>query len=125
MEFLSEARDAMRVEKRGEGEFTVYLTLHENMTPFEGHFPDFKILPGVGQISLVSCAVRKIFGDTLLLHSSGRVKFTNPALPGAQLEINIKVASCQEGKLYIQAVITSQDKQIPSMRLGFEGARDL
>ena len=92
-------------------------TPQEDFPPFTGHFPDFKLLPGVAQISLVTTAMRKIFGEQTVLCEITRIKLTNPALPGAKIEITGKITRFEDDKYTVQARLSSQDKQISTLKL--------
>ena len=98
-------------------EFKAAFTPQEDFPPFAGHFPDFKIMPGVAQISLVTAAMRKLYGLRIALCEITRIKLTNPALPGAALEISGKIARTEDGMYVVQGRLSCQDKQISTMKL--------
>lgn len=50
---------------------------------FDGHFPDFKLLPAVAQIDLLLHYARKYFGLALSTPSIKRFKFSDKILPDA------------------------------------------
>ena len=97
--------------------FEAAFTPQEDFPPFTGHFPDFKLLPGVAQISLVTAAMRKIFGQQTALCEITRIKLTNPALPGAELKISGKITRTEDDMYIVQGRLSCQDKQISTMKL--------
>lgn len=68
-----------------------YVILHpENYRYFDGHFPDFKILPAVAQIDWVMNASEREFGITPIIHKIPRLKFSNPIFPDIEIIVNIR-----------------------------------
>ena len=57
---------------------------------FEGHFPQFAILPGVVQIGWAEHYACALYGHTPGLHSVEQVKFKRPILPGTELDLVLK-----------------------------------
>lgn len=89
---------------------------------FDGHFPDFKLLPAVAQIDLLAHYVRKYFGTLLSTPDIKRFKFANKVLPGATVlfKISFNPESCKvnfelldftdgiEGQLYSSGTYTAR-----------------
>ena len=97
--------------------FAAVFTPKEDFPPFAGHFPDMAIMPGVAQISVVTAAVRKIFGDEIFLKEIVRCKFTNPSVPGVQLEISGVIQSAEDQTKLLQIQITGDGKRISNLKL--------
>lgn len=57
---------------------------------FDGHFPEFRILPGVVQFDLVMKYGAEYLGIKPRIKSITRVKFRKPILPDAQLALGIE-----------------------------------
>ena len=54
---------------------------------FEGHFPQFAILPGVVQIGWAEHFARALYGFETGVSALEQVKFKRPILPGARLTL--------------------------------------
>lgn len=100
--------------------FTAVFTPQADFPPFAGHFPDFKLMPGVAQISLVTAVMRKICGPQTALCEITRIKLTNPALPGAELEISGKIVRTEDNMYAVQVRLNCRDKQISTMKLLYQ-----
>jgi len=68
---------------------------------FDGHFPEFQVLPGVAQIELVIRFASQYFGTGIAVSEIKRVKFTNLVLPSSPLIIKInKIENTISFKIY-------------------------
>lgn len=56
---------------------------------FDGHFPDFKLLPAVAQIDLMAHYAQKYFGLPLSTPEIKRFKFTDKILPDSTVLFKI------------------------------------
>ncbi|MCQ2248181.1 MAG: hydroxymyristoyl-ACP dehydratase [Treponema sp.] len=61
---------------------------------FDGHFPEFKLLPAVGQFDFISRFAVKYFAIPRNISSVKRMKFSSPILPGSK--VNMKLDYCRE-----------------------------
>ncbi|HEV2321120.1 MAG TPA: thioester dehydrase, partial [Gammaproteobacteria bacterium] len=57
---------------------------------FEGHFPQFAILPGVVQIGWAEHYACALYGHAPGLCAVEQVKFKRPILPGTELDLVLK-----------------------------------
>jgi len=57
---------------------------------FEGHFPQFAILPGVVQIGWAEHFARALYGFDTGVLTLEQIKFKRPILPGARLTLVLK-----------------------------------
>ncbi len=57
---------------------------------FEGHFPQFAILPGVVQIGWAEHFARTLYGFDTGVSVLEQIKFKRPILPGARLTLVLK-----------------------------------
>ncbi len=58
---------------------------------FDGHFPDFKLLPAVAQIDLVVHYAQKYFGTKLSTPAIKRFKFSDKIFPDTTIIIELKI----------------------------------
>ena len=117
MDIFDITNNNMRVEQTSPDAFKAYFTPQPDFPPFEGHFPDFKIMPGVAQISLITAAMRKIFGEQVELNSIQRIKFTNPALPEVEIVITAQLAFAEDNSCTVQARLSGNEKVISTVKL--------
>ncbi|MCR5605921.1 MAG: hydroxymyristoyl-ACP dehydratase [Treponema sp.] len=52
---------------------------------FDGHFPDFKLLPAVAQFDLVAYFARKYLSVDYYVESISRIKFSTPLRPDTKV----------------------------------------
>lgn len=90
-----------------------------NEAHFQGHFPDFPVMPGVLQLEALAqtmallCALSLDLGDTPkvpFLMSMEKVKFRRPVVPGDQLELRAEVVTLKSSlaKVQCQALVDGQ-----------------
>ena len=78
---------------------------NESFIGFEGHFPDYPILPAVLQTLLAQLLAEQIVGEPLQLLGLERAKFTRQLQPGERIDVSL---NCQEkdGQLRCPAKLT-------------------
>ncbi len=57
----------------------------------DGHFDNFKLLPGASQIQFVMDILRSHFGDNIFLREIPRAKFTKMVRPLSTLHLSMQV----------------------------------
>ncbi|MCR5764077.1 MAG: hydroxymyristoyl-ACP dehydratase [Treponema sp.] len=77
------------VISQSEGSVSVSLFVSSECNFFDGHFPEFKILPAVGQFGIVSHLALKYFGFPENVSKIKRMKFSMPILPDSKLKIDL------------------------------------
>jgi acyl-CoA synthetase (AMP-forming)/AMP-acid ligase II len=82
--------DEMAVIEKTDNSVTVEFTIHGTSPYFDGHFPEFQILPAVAQIDLIMKCACKHFGTGTALSQIKRIKFTGLIRPGAQLILKLE-----------------------------------
>ncbi len=75
-------------DKNLEVELEVFIP--ETSDYFDGHFPDFKLLPAVAQIDLVAHFAERYFGTTLSTPEIKRFKFSDKLLPNSTVVFKLK-----------------------------------
>ncbi|MEZ4801491.1 MAG: 3-hydroxyacyl-ACP dehydratase [Gelidibacter sp.] len=60
---------------------TVKVKIHEEHTVFNGHFPNFPVVPGVAMLQIIKNILEKHLQQTLFLKSSSSIKFLSLVNP--------------------------------------------
>jgi len=101
--------DGMSVIEKTDNSVTVEFTIHGTSPYFDGHFPEFQILPAVAQIDLIMKCASKHFRISAALSQIKRIKFTELIRPDSQLilklekndkSIAFKISSQESGAIY-------------------------
>ena len=66
---------------QSESEISLKVKISAESDYFDGHFPDFKLLPAVAQIDLLAHYAQKYFGLPLSTPNIKRFKFSDKILP--------------------------------------------
>ena len=56
---------------------------------FDGHFPEYKLLPAVAQFEVVTRFSRKYFGTQRWIPSIKRIKFSAPIRPDTKIHLEL------------------------------------
>ena len=56
---------------------------------FDGHFPEFKLLPAVAQFEIITRFSRKYFGTQRYVPSIKRIKFSAPIRPDSVIRLDL------------------------------------
>ncbi|MCR5183725.1 MAG: hypothetical protein K6B46_03390 [Opitutales bacterium] len=64
--------------------------LAQNDLCFEGHFPDFKLLPGVTQLHFVAQIAREHLGVPATFSKMSQLKFKSFVRPGQTIHLSLK-----------------------------------
>lgn len=56
---------------------------------FDGHFPEYKLLPAVAQFEIITRFSRKYFGTQRYIPSIRRIKFSAPIRPDATIRLDL------------------------------------
>lgn len=56
---------------------------------FDGHFPEFKLLPAVAQFELVTRFCKKYFGTQRYVPRINRIKFSAPIRPDTRVHLSL------------------------------------
>lgn len=57
---------------------------------FDGHFPEFKLLPAVAQFEVITRFSRKYFGTQRYVPNIKRIKFSAPILPESKIRLDLE-----------------------------------
>ena len=58
---------------------------------FDGHFPEFKLLPAVAQVQIVTRFASEYFNVPCTVSRAKRFKFLSPVLPDTQVILSLSV----------------------------------
>ncbi|MCR5218045.1 hydroxymyristoyl-ACP dehydratase [Treponema sp.] len=58
---------------------------------FDGHFPEFKLLPAVAQVQIVTRFASEYFGTGPFVFRAKRLKFLLPILPDSKVGLSLAV----------------------------------
>jgi acyl-coenzyme A synthetase/AMP-(fatty) acid ligase len=78
-----------RIVKQSGNSVVLELEIPAESDYFDGHFPDFKILPAAAQFELAIRLGARYFGASLYVGSVKRVKFSNPIRPGSKALVEL------------------------------------
>ena len=56
---------------------------------FDGHFPEYKLLPAVAQFEIITRFSRKYFGTQRYVPNIKRIKFSAPIKPGTKIHLEL------------------------------------
>ena len=74
---------------REESAITLEFLIPAQCDFFDGHFPQFKLLPAVGQFEIIFRFAKKYFNVSRAVSSIKRMKFSAPVLPDAKVRLNL------------------------------------
>jgi acyl-coenzyme A synthetase/AMP-(fatty) acid ligase/uncharacterized membrane protein/3-hydroxymyristoyl/3-hydroxydecanoyl-(acyl carrier protein) dehydratase len=63
---------------------------------FDGHFPEFKLLPAVAQLDLAACFTRRCFAREPFFTGSKRIKFSAMIRPGSRVFLELRLDPSRE-----------------------------
>lgn len=66
------------------------LNITEESDFFDGHFPEFKLLPAVAQFEVITRLSGVYFGTKRIVPDIRRIKFSSPILPGTEALLDMK-----------------------------------
>ena len=81
--------DEKIVEKK-ENSVSLEFSIPESSDFFDGHFPEFKLLPAVAQFEVVTRFSRKYFNTQRYVPAIKRIKFSNPIRPDTNVHLNLE-----------------------------------
>lgn len=70
----------------------LWLHVDENLAFFDGHFPDFPLVPGVAQIAWAVHFTGHYLHQTPHFNLVERLKFTSPIRPGVNIQLSLAIS---------------------------------
>lgn len=84
------------------------LNINEESDFFDGHFPQFKLLPAVAQFEIVTRLAGIYFGTKRFVPNIRRIKFSSPILPGTAALLEMKYDSAKPALTFTISDFTLQ-----------------
>lgn len=77
---------------------------------FDGHFPEYKLLPAVAQFEVVTRYARKYFGTQRYVPNIKRIKFSAPIRPDTKVHIDLSRNTAKQTVSFTIADATNLEK---------------
>lgn len=78
-----------KVIEKTEDKITLEFVIPETSDFFDGHFPEYKLLPAVAQFEVVTRFSKKYFGTQRYVPSIKRIKFSAPIRPDTKVHLEL------------------------------------
>ena len=85
---LHDIKDEQIISKE-EGKVVLEFVIPASSDFFDGHFPEYKLLPAVAQFEVVTRFSRKYFGTQRWVPSIKRIKFSAPIRPDTKIHLEL------------------------------------
>ena len=85
---LHDIKDEQIISKE-EGKVVLEFVIPASSYFFDGHFPEYKLLPAVAQFEVVTRFSRKYFGTQRWVPSIKRIKFSAPIRPDTKIHLEL------------------------------------
>ncbi len=79
-----------KVVSKEENQLSLEFVIPASSDFFDGHFPEYKLLPAVAQFEVVTRFSRKYFGTQRWVPSIKRIKFSAPIRPDTKIHLDLK-----------------------------------
>ena len=90
---------------------------------FEGHFPDYPILPGVLQNLIAQIVAEQFVGRALRVKSIQRAKFSRQLKPDEQIDVEVNCSE-ENGHLHCATLMHVDSEEASSFTLVFSAGAD-
>lgn len=77
---------------------------------FDGHFPEFKLLPAVAQFEVVTRFAKKYFGTQRFVPKINRMKFSAPIRPDTMVQLKLNINKEKQSMSYSLWDARAQEK---------------
>lgn len=85
---LHDIKDEQIISKE-DGKVVLEFVIPASSDFFDGHFPEYKLLPAVAQFEVVTRFSRKYFGTQRWVPSIKRIKFSAPIRPDTKIHLEL------------------------------------
>lgn len=102
-----------RMPSEDENRLNISVQIDESHRVFDGHFPDFPILPGVYLIQMVKDSLNEFLPDSYRLKTASSVKYLKPVEPGKDYKLRLEITLTDgEESLLVSANTFLEDETI-------------
>lgn len=101
-----------------ENRMQVKIVIPETSDYYDGHFPEFKLLPAVVQIDLVLRLFRGLAGKTLVFKRISRAKFMGPIFP--EIPVTIESSYFPDSGKLLFGIFSEEGKKLSSGTIELE-----
>ncbi|HBD68402.1 MAG TPA: hydroxymyristoyl-ACP dehydratase [Treponema sp.] len=81
---------------------------------YDGHFPEFKLLPAVGQFEIVTRFSKKYFGTQRFVPSAKRLKFSAPIVPNSRVVLDLQYNRAKQNVAFVLYEDGNREKEFSS-----------
>src|SRR5574344_1557630 len=81
--------DNEKIVSKSDNKITLEFCIPATSDFFDGHFPEFKLLPAVAQFEVVTRFSKKYFGTQRYVPRIHRIKFSAPIRPDSALQLKM------------------------------------
>lgn len=78
-----------KIISRDENNVVLEFVIPASSDFFDGHFPQYKLLPAVAQFEVITRFSRKYFGTQRYVPNIKRIKFSAPIKPGTNIHLEL------------------------------------
>ena len=78
-----------KIVSQEENKITLEFVIPEESDFFDGHCPEFKLLPAVAQFEVITRFAKKYFGTQRYVPSIRRIKFSAPIRPDTKIKLDL------------------------------------
>lgn len=96
-----------KIVEKTDNSFVLEVVIPESSDFFDGHFPEYKLLPAVAQFEVVTRFAKKYFGTQRWVPAIKRIKFSAPIRPDTKIKLE---ETYKTEKGIIQYTISNADK---------------
>ena len=89
MDFNNHDIDNEQIISRSENEIVLEFVIPATSDFFDGHFPEYKLLPAVAQFEIITRFSRKYFGTQRYVPNIKRIKFSAPIRPETKIHLEL------------------------------------
>lgn len=93
-----------------ENEVSLEFSIPEESDFFDGHFPEYKLLPAVAQFEIITRFSRKYFGTERYVPDIRRIKFSAPIRPNAVVRLRLHYKADKGAVAFTMADAAHSDK---------------
>lgn len=102
-----------RIPSNDSNRLNVSVQIDRDHRVFDGHFPDFPILPGVYLIQMVKDSLNTFLPDNYQMKAASWVKYLKPVEPGKENKLRLEIILTQaEESLLVSANTFLKDETI-------------